>query len=177
MTAARVKILHCPPYKNDVLAVVGAVPARWLREQLTALDVHGGADLIAVDHCEARLWFANNAPVFMWLRSLDSVPVIAHETLHVAAGVLRNRGVTLSAESEEAFTYLQEYICAQLCDADGWDQVNDSDEAGYTSARPGVADPTVLAAVIEPRSYQWALDQNAQHAANLVAILAAQQEP
>ena len=38
---------------------------------------------------------------------IDSVELVAHECLHLTHYVLRNAGITLTKESEEAYTYLQ----------------------------------------------------------------------
>lgn len=42
--------------------------------------------------------------------------IIAHEALHVTARVMRRKGVVMSRESEEAFTYFQSWIMEELID-------------------------------------------------------------
>lgn len=42
--------------------------------------------------------------------------IIAHESLHVTSKVLRGKGIKLSDESEEAFTYYQTWILQSLLD-------------------------------------------------------------
>lgn len=46
----------------------------------------------------------------------DVSTIIAHESLHVASKVLRGKGIKLSDESEEAFTYYQTWILQSLLD-------------------------------------------------------------
>lgn len=46
----------------------------------------------------------------------DTVCVISHECLHLTHYILRNAGVVLSKESEEAYTYLQAHLLRQILD-------------------------------------------------------------
>lgn len=57
-------------------------------------------------------------PWMIWNADLKSVIILAHEALHVASRILRNRGIVLCDESEEAFTYLQGDIMRQVLTAD-----------------------------------------------------------
>lgn len=55
-----------------------------------------------------------NGDSFIWIRenldSKDFFGIIAHEALHATFSILDIVGIKLSVESEEAFTYLHEYI-------------------------------------------------------------------
>ena len=45
-----------------------------------------------------------------WSESDGDISALLHESLHVTADALRQKGLTLSEASEEAYTYYQEYI-------------------------------------------------------------------
>lgn len=44
----------------------------------------------------------------------DTVAVVSHECLHLTHYIARNAGLTLSQESEEAYTYLQAYLLREI---------------------------------------------------------------
>jgi hypothetical protein len=62
-------------------------------------------------------------PWLIWVESLKDIPALAHEALHVTAGILEARGLTFGAPSEEAYTYTMEFIIRQALTAKKWRQV------------------------------------------------------
>jgi DNA-directed RNA polymerase subunit F len=50
-------------------------------------------------------------------KTLDDLCTIIHESFHVTANILSKRGIELSQKTEEAYTYLQEYIVIQILEA------------------------------------------------------------
>lgn len=52
--------------------------------------------------------------IFLDLNGDLMAGTIAHESLHVAAGVLRHRGFKLTSSSEEAYTYLLGFIVEHI---------------------------------------------------------------
>lgn len=54
----------------------------------------------------------------IWLRGAkrnsEDILTISHEALHCTFTVLRDMGIKLSKESEESYTYLQEYLTREI---------------------------------------------------------------
>lgn len=54
----------------------------------------------------------------LWLRDYPRTPhdfgVLAHETFHLADMILRNVGMTLSDDSDEAWAYLIDYLTVRI---------------------------------------------------------------
>lgn len=51
----------------------------------------------------------------IWFRRTPDAGTLAHEALHAAAYVLREKGVgPLTTETEEAYTYLQDWIVTKI---------------------------------------------------------------
>lgn len=44
----------------------------------------------------------------------DLIPIISHEALHATIRILDTRGIQMSNDSEEAYTYLQQYIIKEI---------------------------------------------------------------
>lgn len=59
-------------------------------------------------------------PWLLWLTSRNDAATLAHEALHIAAGVLEARGLKYSRESEEAYTYTMEYIIRSVLTNARW---------------------------------------------------------
>jgi hypothetical protein len=49
-------------------------------------------------------------------KTWDYTTILAHECLHIASRVLRGKGIVLSDESEEAFTYYHGWMMQSLTD-------------------------------------------------------------
>lgn len=81
--------------------------ARWAKAQIDA-DIETGSN--AAGHAHV----AYGKPWLIWVESLKDVPALAHEALHVTAGILEGRGLKYSEASEEAYTYTMEFIIRQV---------------------------------------------------------------
>lgn len=57
---------------------------------------------------------------FLWLPQVPSTAaqlgVLAHEIGHAAIGIMQKIGASLSPESEEAYTYLIQYLTERICE-------------------------------------------------------------
>lgn len=94
------------PWKWQGAVVRGGTPAdfaRWVKTYL-------GADINVHENNEARAYVQIGHPWVIWVRSTENIPALAHEALHVAAGVLESRGLKFSNDSEEAYAYTVEDI-------------------------------------------------------------------
>lgn len=69
---------------------------------------NGGATTL-IDHDQPWYIFVY-FPVKPRMSSPDDVGQVVHEMLHAASRILRRKGVELCDESEEAFTYLNEFL-------------------------------------------------------------------
>lgn len=83
---------------------------KYVEELLDRISDH---DATVVEHQSGDLTlFFNKSPKKdnFWLS------ILTHETLHAACYILRRVGVQLSAESEEAYAYLQQMIFEEILD-------------------------------------------------------------
>lgn len=64
----------------------------------------------AVTYTQTRWSFAS-----IWFREVQPpASLVAHETLHATAHMLRQIGMPLTPDSEEAYTYLQQYLIKEI---------------------------------------------------------------
>ena len=71
-------------------------------------------DLEVDDEARGQAFFNPNAAWLIWVKSPNDFAALAHEALHIAMWVLRNRGVGFAPASDEAFCYTQEDIIQQV---------------------------------------------------------------
>ena len=45
---------------------------------------------------------------------LNVIPIITHEALHATIRILEVKGIRMSEDSEEAYTYLQQYLVKEI---------------------------------------------------------------
>jgi hypothetical protein len=57
---------------------------------------------------------------FMWIGNANDPSLVAHEALHIATWILKERGLKMNKGSEEAYTYLMQYIIEQFNESKGW---------------------------------------------------------
>lgn len=85
---------------------------------------HGASEIHAEDggHSVGRAYVELGVPWLLWVESLDDLPALAHEALHVTSGVLEARGLKHTHESEEAYTYTMEVILRAALTAKKWEK-------------------------------------------------------
>lgn len=96
-------------WKWEGVVLVGGTPAIVSAYVKRELDI----EVTVGKHSAGHAYVGYGEPWVLWVESLDNVPTLAHEALHVTNGVLQARGVKPSAKSEEAYTYTMEYIIDQ----------------------------------------------------------------
>lgn len=84
---------------------------------------HIDADIETGAHAAGHAYVEYGKPWLLWVESLSDLPSLAHEALHVAAGVLEGRGCEYNKGSEEAFTYTMEHIIRATLAAKKWQKV------------------------------------------------------
>lgn len=52
--------------------------------------------------------------VVIWLKPSADVPTMAHEALHATWYLLKDKGLRLSEDSEEAYTYMLEWLLREI---------------------------------------------------------------
>lgn len=57
-----------------------------------------------------RTWRNFNSPVTIWVKDRASKTVLTHEMFHAVYFILMARGIELGDDSEEAYTYLLDFI-------------------------------------------------------------------
>lgn len=110
------------PWKWQGLVLVGETSTKFTEWAKT----YCGADITTGANAAGHAWVAYGQPWLIWVESLDDVPALAHEALHVAAGVLEARGLKHSDASEEAYTYTMEYILRQALQSKRYRRVKTS---------------------------------------------------
>lgn len=77
--------------------------------------------------CAGRYYWIEDArcSVIMVTRlssSYKGIGFIAHELGHASFAILRDVGIVLNKDSEEAYTYLHEYLLTEALNPDGWEE-------------------------------------------------------
>lgn len=78
------------------------------------------ADITTGENACGHAYVEYGKPWALWVESLQDVAALAHEALHVTAGILEARGLTFGAPSEEAYTYTMERIIRRALTAKKW---------------------------------------------------------
>lgn len=77
----------------------------WVRTVERTYEGKDGACFVSIlDDNDHYICFQNK------LKSLYEISILAHEALHVTNKILSKRGLYLTDETEEAYTYFQQYI-------------------------------------------------------------------
>lgn len=111
----RTKKIKIPIYAvdRDILIVYGGNSDEADREvsRRTKYPVQRDEDHL-VSGCTYR--HQNGWPMAIYVHSLKDHPTIAHEALHATYSICNFVGIPLSDSSEEAYTYLLEYIIREI---------------------------------------------------------------
>ncbi len=85
--------------------------------QFTAIAKRDWDQIIeSQEHAAGHAHLEAGKPWLIWLESLNNCPTLAHEALHITAGLLEARGLKFTEASEEAYTYTMESIMRQVLD-------------------------------------------------------------
>lgn len=107
------KHISLGPFNWDGFVFLGGTEAdvhKWFHKHLK-IDFSEG---IRPEHqINGLAWVEANQPWYIWVKDPHNVPTLAHEALHITARVLRDRGLSLTVESEEAYTYVLGSIMSQ----------------------------------------------------------------
>lgn len=101
--------VHLMPWKWDGVICVGDTSADFIAYVKKTFDITVTSGAPATGHAYVEY----GKPWVLWVETLDDIPALAHEALHIAAGVLEARGLKHSDASEEAYTYTMEDILRQ----------------------------------------------------------------
>lgn len=117
--------IDIPIYDVDVVCAISD-DNEWIRskfkENLSDDDFESVSELINLsseDGC--NISHRNNGSQIIIIRENPKknsywLAVLVHETLHATARILRHKNIEMDENSEEAFTYLQEYIFKNIYD-------------------------------------------------------------
>jgi hypothetical protein len=103
-------------WKWEGVVLVGGTSAQFAAWAKKYVD----ADVATGSGAAGHAYVEYGKPWILWVHSLKNVPAIAHEAMHVAAGVLEGRGLKYAADSEEAYTYTMEFILRAVLHATHW---------------------------------------------------------
>lgn len=76
-----------------------------------------GAELDTDSGVLGRAYLEKGQPWLLWVESAADVATLAHEALHITAGILEARGLKFDESSEEAYTYTMESIIRAVVSA------------------------------------------------------------
>lgn len=100
------------PWKWEGIVLIGGTSAQFSAWAKTFM----GAEVSTGEHACGHAYVEYGKAWVLWLETKD-VPNLAHEALHITAGVLEGRGLTFCKGSEEAYTYTMEDILHQVLTA------------------------------------------------------------
>ena len=114
MPTARMQIIsfYLPIYACNVYVFFGCPRNTFLQYVQKNYD-WGPRLLDSGDPSDASTWHLGNLQVVhyeKWSRSLKDQALLIHELTHVALNILHKVGVRISPDSDEAFTYLVQYL-------------------------------------------------------------------
>lgn len=112
-------LIQLMPWRWQGAVIIGGTSkefAAWAKDSLD-IDIETGPNAAGHAH------LSEGKPWLIWLETLDNIPALAHEALHITAGLLEARGLHFTAASEEAYTYTMEDIIRQTLGAKKWEKV------------------------------------------------------
>lgn len=107
-----------PIFATDISLIVCTIPEirTWIQQHPDFEDhdtqedwESAHAETLKTEHGPSR-WLVWLSPTLVSVTDPESLGTLVHESEHVTAQVLRDRGVELSAESEEVFAYYQTWL-------------------------------------------------------------------
>lgn len=78
------------------------------------------ADVGEISGAQGYCFIEDGKPVMVWVHSLADVPTLVHELIHATFGLMRLRGMTYSADGEEAYTYTLEALLRHILNQRKW---------------------------------------------------------
>lgn len=100
--------IFCPIYQKNIYGSCGVTKETFIKNlkkqlnlELSVEEVPGNGIFLIAEYDDQEFGF-------VW--SEDKDVVLAHECLHAACWVLRSVGLPLTSESEEAYTYYQQFL-------------------------------------------------------------------
>lgn len=119
MTKLRMKMVVMKPWKWDGIVLTGGNSQDYKSFVKREFDADVETNAYAVGHAHMQA----GIPFSLWVESLDNIPALAHEALHITAGLLEARGLKFSVDSEEAYTYTMEDLIRQALGPKDWQVV------------------------------------------------------
>jgi hypothetical protein len=119
MAVPTYRIIELPPYGAMALLVRGGVGPEVATNLLKrkAITADQAALFSGADGCTTT---TPSGHLLLWVESVDNHGAVAHEALHGVVIVLRDRGLQLADESDEAYCYLLSYVVDAFHAAKGW---------------------------------------------------------
>jgi hypothetical protein len=111
-------IIEVPVWNIDFYCSVGQTDKEFEKSLKKVVSNSAPVHWEMPDRCAAKVILDTHGdPFCIRLRSTKSVfnkGSVTHEVVHAVSRILRNRGVVLCDESEEAFTFLAGYITREI---------------------------------------------------------------
>lgn len=111
-----------PLYKNNIVLI--CCPAKQIAARVRSIVPHGSAqevldtgfaDAVGVmgRFCGVRHETGGCIAVF-WINPDADAPVVAHEALHAVCWFMKEKGMPLGDDSQEAYTYYLEWLLREI---------------------------------------------------------------
>lgn len=104
-------VLVCCPAAQITKRVRSVLPEDSANEVLES--GFGNASGVMGRFCGVRHDSSGCIAVF-WLNPIADAPVVAHEALHAVYWLMKEKGLTLNDESQEAYTYYLEWLLREM---------------------------------------------------------------
>ncbi len=117
MKRARFATFTAQPWRHQIGILHGPVkPCKaWVAttfgKDVAAMIEEGNAGMTYRDR---------DCPVLIWLKDINSIPTLVHELLHAVFFILEDKGLSLSEDSEEAYTYTTGDLLTQILERKKW---------------------------------------------------------
>lgn len=112
----KLRVVSLAIWKWDGYVVIGGTPDEAKRCAKRLI----GAEPSILPRSMGHGFVEYGRPWFLWCSSLKEWPTLAHEAVHIAGGVLENRGVKFASDNDEALAYTMEFILRECRRAAGW---------------------------------------------------------
>jgi hypothetical protein len=97
--------VHVPIWNWDIVLFDGDDQDRFA-DILNDIGIDDECDA----HAQGHAWVHTGKPIVIWVHTRDDFPTLAHEVMHAIFGMLDQRGLRHTSESEEAYTYTVSFV-------------------------------------------------------------------
>jgi hypothetical protein len=107
-----------PPWKYQVGVLYGPAKEcdKWVKKNIDP-------NLTVEEYSDGMTFRKFGKPILIWVKDIKKMSTLVHEILHAVFFILDDRGVILSEESEETYTYTVSDLLDQILKHKKWKAV------------------------------------------------------